>query len=412
MKNSVNANNLVSHLPVLLFLLAAVTFFYPTRTDAATTEGSAVRAVNLIAPDLYGELAKTKGNSENLCFSPYSVSTAFAMTYAGASGDTANEMRKLLHYSDDIGDSNAVLMKGLTGSPESGEILVANSIWSQKDFRLLGSFTGFLREKYDVEITPVDFKKQTEQSRKRINDWVAARTKDRIKDILPPQSVGADSRLVLVNALYFKASWRDAFQERLTAEEDFFLTGGESEKAQMMRSVRRTGYFETDDFQVVKLPYARGTFSMTVVLPRDKNGLPSIEAKLDAGFLDVLRSKPEGRRVNLTLPKFKVESAFDLADALKRLGLKSPFDEKLADFSMMNGKRDLYINAASHKAFVEIGEKGTEAAAATAIGVARLTAAAPVDEEPVVFRADHPFLFLISDEPTGTILFLGRVAKP
>jgi serpin B len=244
-----------------------------------------------------------------------------------------------------------------------------------------------------------------------INRWVAGKTRDKITDILQPESVGTDSRLVLVNALYFKAPWLDSFNESATTDVDFFAPDGSRSAVPMMHSVRATRYFETADAQVVKLPYARGAFSMIVILPKDKSGLPALEARLDEELIEGLRSKLENKRVDLSLPKFKAEGAFDMVDALKGLGVKSAFEGNLADFSFMNGKRDLFINAASHKSFVEVNERGTEAAAATAIGVARMTAAAPQDA-PVIFRADHPFIFLIQDEAGGTILFMGRVAKP
>jgi serpin B len=368
--------------------------------------------VNLLAPELYREFALSEGTDKNICFSPFSISSAFAMTYAGAAGSTAGEMKKFLHYEDGVHDSNAALIKGLTGTPEgSGRLLIANSIWPQRDYRLLPSFTDLLKRAYDVEVRPVDYKKNMEQSRLEINKWVMDHTMDKIKDILPPNSVNRESRLVLVNAVYFKAPWLNEFSPGATLDADFFAADGR-QTVRMMRSVRRAPYFETEDFQVVKLPYASGLFSMMIILPRERDGLSAVEGQIDARTLDSICSKPESKRVDLNLPKFKIESSLDVADAVKKLGVKSAFDKNLADFSLMNGRHDLVINAALHKAFVEIDENGTEAAAATAIAIARATSVLPRDDEPVVFRADHPFIFLIRDEASGTILFMGRMAKP
>jgi serpin B len=334
------------------------------------------------------------------------------MTYAGAAGDTSGEMRKVLHFTDDIHGSGAALRKGLMSAPGGAELLIANSIWPQGGYRFLRSFTGLLKDSYDAELTPVDFQGQPERSRITINDWTAMRTNGKITDILPPDSVGPDSRLVLVNALYFKAAWADGFSKSDTSEQEFFTPGGGSAAVPMMHSVRNAEYFETDGFQAARLPYAGGAFSMLLVLPKERDGLSALEGSLDSDLPASLFFRPERRRVDLWVPKFKAESTFDLVDALRDLGVKSAFDDKAADFSLMNGKWDLYINAVAHKAFVEADERGTEAAAATAVGMARMSAPYAPEETPVVFRADHPFIFLIEDNDSGAILFMGRVARP
>jgi serpin B len=402
----------VFNLAALFFLMIAV-IAPACLARAAVTASDAVSAANSLAAELYGKLAAS-GGGENFCFSPYSISSALAMTYAGAAGDTAGEMEKNLGFSSGIHASEASLRERLTAAPGGAEIFIANSIWPQNDYRFLKSFTGLLKESYGAELIPVDFKGQPESARRQINGWVSERTKDKITDILPPESVGPDSRLVLVNAIYFKAAWQDEFQKSATSDQEFFLSGGGSVMTPMMRSVRRAGYFETDGFQAVRLPYRGSAFSMTIVLPKKKDGLASLEGdfgELGAGLLEDFRSKPKSRRVDLSIPKFRAESTFSLADALKGLGVRSAFDDNAADFSLMNGKGGLYIGAVAHKAFVDVDEEGTEAAAATAIGMARMTAVHP-EEPPVVFRADHPFLFLIEDAATGTVLFMGRVARP
>jgi serpin B len=408
----------IPHGTISVFSLAAL-FFLMTATvaparpaSAAETGNDAASAANLLAVELYGKLAAL-GGEENFCFSPYSISSALAMTYAGAAGGTADEMEKSLGFSGGMHASSEALRERLAAAPGGAEIFIANSIWPQYEYGFLKSFTGLLKESYGAELTPVDFKGQPEGARRQINGWVSERTRGKITDILPPESVGSDSRLVLVNAIYFKAAWQDEFHKSATSDQEFFTAGGGSVMIPMMRSVRSAGYFETDDFQALKLPYKGGAFSMTIVLPREKDGLAAIEGnfgELGVGFLEDFRSKPKSR-VDMSIPKFRIESTFSLADALKGIGVRSAFDDNLADFSLMNGKGGLYISAVAHKAFIEADEKGAEAAAATAVGVARMSAAHP-EESPVIFRADHPFLFIIEDAGTGAVLFMGRVARP
>ena len=402
----------VFNIPALFLLMAAMTALSPARSARADAPGSdAVLAANLLAVKLYGRLSVSSGATQSFCFSPYSVSSALAMTYAGASGSTAEEMEKNLGFSEGMHASGAALREGLASRPGGAEISIANSIWPQKGYRFLKSFTGLLEKSYGALLTPVDFMKQPESARRQINGWVSERTDGRITDILPPDSVDSSSRLVLVNAVYFKAAWQAEFQEGATREQEFLLAEGGSVMTPMMHSVRSAGYFDTESFQAVKLPYKGGGFSMIIVLPREKDGLAALEANLGTGLLEDFRLKPEARRVDLAIPKFRAESAFSLAEALKELGVKSAFDDEAADFSLMNGKGGLYISAVAHKAFVAADEGGTEAAAATAVGMARMSAAYPEEPE-AVFRADHPFLFLIEDAGTGTILFMGRVSRP
>ncbi|GHV57570.1 hypothetical protein FACS1894216_22110 [Synergistales bacterium] len=261
-----------------------------------------------------------------------------------------------------------------------------------------------------MSVNAMDYQNAPDGSRLAINEWVSEKTRDRINDIMAPGSVTRDTRLVLVNAVYFKAQWLEEFSEGATRDADFLTSGGETVKVRMMSAVRKVSYNETDDAQAVKLLYARGSFSMTVILPKKRDGLSKFEAKLNAKTLDEICSW-NSARVELNIPKFKAENTFDVVDAMRSLGMKSAFDGRTADFSLMDGRKDLVIDAAVHKAFVEVDEKGTEAAAATAISVSRLTAAMP-EGAPVMFKADHPFIFIIRHEQSGAILFMGRVTKP
>lgn len=372
-------------------------------------EDVAVRAVNDLALDLYRVLS---GGGENLCFSPYSISSAFAMTYAGARGETAAEMKEALHYGEDIHESNRILKMSVSGAPESaGELAIANSIWPMRGYRFLNAYKNLLRRDYDVEVTPLDYKRQPERSRRAVNEWVEEKTRERIKDILPPNSVGVDTRLVLVNAVYFKAPWIEAFKDFNTADADFFVTSADRRSVRMMNAVDTYHYMDRNDFQAVKMLYKQGAYSMTLILPKQRSGMPAFESALTPELLKEIQTMSERRRLDLYVPKFKAERTFDVSETMQFLGIRQAFDPTRADFSGMNGKRDLYISAAIHKAFVEIDEEGTEAAAATAISVSRMSAPINVPE-PLVFRADHPFIFMIQDEASGTILFMGKVVKP
>jgi len=385
-----------------LFLLAMTPF------AARATE--ATSAVNRLAVDLYG-LFSNEG--ENLCFSPYSISTAFAMASAGARGETAFELRCSLRYGANIHSANRALAQKLMRKPEeAGELEIANSIWPAAGSKLQKRFENIISGDYFSEIRPQDYARQPERARAAINDWVAEKTRDRIKDILTPGSVRANTKMVLVNAVYFKAPWLHPFGEYKTQDADFYVSAAEKRGVRMMNIIDQFEYADFGDAQVLKLPYRQDEFSMLLILPRDKNGLKALESKLTLGAVERYKKGLEGKRVSVFLPRFKVEQTFDLIPALASLGVKAAFSPMTADFSGMNGKRDLFISAAVHKAFVEVDENGTEAAAATAIAL-RLSAAIPEDTARIpVFRADHPFIYLIQDNESGTILFMGKLEKP
>lgn len=393
----------------------AVAFFSmagPVEAAAPSSQDvkAAVSAVNGLAADLYRELAE---DGQNLCFSPYSISTAFAMTYAGARGETAAEMQRSLRYGAGIHGANRTLMGDLMNIPSNaGELSVANSIWPARGFRVASAFSNVMRRDYFTEVLPQDYRRQPERSRRAINDWVAEKTQEKIKDILGQDSIKADTKMVLVNAIYFKAPWMNEFQEDKTTDAEFFISLMDKKNVRMMNNTDSFQYANFDGVQVLKLPYRQGVFSMLVVLPKEMEGLRAIEDNLSAAEIERYQTKLERRRVNVFIPKFKAEQTFDLIPPLEALGVKSAFLSGAADFSAIGGKRDLFINAAVHKAFVEVDEAGTEAAAATAIAM-RLTAAYPrAAEDIVTFRADHPFLYLIQEDHSGAILFMGKVAKP
>ena len=378
--------------------------------DAAGAREAVARGNNGFALDLY---ARLRGRQGNLFFSPFSIRTALAMTWAGARGNTAEQMEATLRFQDDqaaLHGVMAALQRDLNQPPEKNawELSVANALWGQEGFRFLDEFLGLLKRNYGAGLRQVDFARATEKARQTINRWIEKETRDKIKDLIKPGVLNADTRLVLTNAIYFKGTWQHQFKKRATADQPFTLQNGDEVRAPMMTQTERFRYFETPALQALEMTYRGNRLSMIVLLPRKKDGLPDLEKALDAksprGWIAGLKS----RRVEVSLPKFTTTSEFGLADTLKAMGMADAFAPMKADFSDMTGKRDLFISAVIHKAFVDVNEEGTEAAAAT--GVVMAVEAEP--ERPVIFRADHPFLFLIRDRRSGSILFMGRIMDP
>jgi serpin B len=364
------------------------------------------------ALDLYQTLRGTEGN---LFYSPYSISQALAMTYAGAAGDTATQMADTLHFalpptqfhpawnSLDL----ALVSRGqeAKGKDEKGfRLHVVNAIWGQQDFPFLGSFLDTLAQNYGAGLRVLDFIGSPEPSRVTINQWVSDQTESRIKDLIPPGAINTLTRLVLTNAIYFNAAWRYPFEESATADGPFTLLNGQKINVPMMRETEPFRHIKGDGFQAVELPYDGNELSMVILLP-DK--LDAFEATLDSQKVNIIIQSLQGGEVALTMPRFEFDSSFSLKSKLAELGMPVAFNSQ-ADFSGMDGKRDLCITDVIHKAFVSVDEAGTEAAAATAVIVG--TTAMPL--EPVTITLNRPFIFLIRDIATGTILFIGRVMNP
>lgn len=375
--------------------------------------GPLVQGNTAFALDLYAQLRTQDGN---LFMSPYSISSALAMTYAGARGQTAAEMQAALHFEQGSAGTHpafAALQARLAEIETNGhvQLAMANSLWPQQGHPFLPEYLAQVQAAYAAGIAPLDYAGDAEGARQTINGWVARTTRDKIKDLIGPGVLDPLTRLVLVNAIYFKGRWAVPFRPAQTAGADFFVAADKTVRVPLMSQMRRMPYGEFEDGQVVKLLYAGGELSMLVVLPKDKTGLAALEARLVPERLAEWRNGLGEREVQLFLPKFKLTwGAVQLNDPLRALGMNAAFDDRLADFSGMDGHVDwLYVGAVLHKAFVEVNEEGTEAAAATAVTM-QLRAMRP--PPPVEFRADHPFLFLIQEEQTGAILFLGRVANP
>lgn len=371
-----------------------------------------VRGNNQFALELYGKLREEKGN---LFFSPYSISTALGMTYAGAKGDTAEEMAKTLHFalpSDKLHPTFAAIGKALnSGDPKRGyRLSVANRLWGQRGYHFLPGFLALTRESYGAELAPVDFARQTEQSRRAINAWVEEKTQGKIKDLLQPGDLGAMTRLVLTNAIYFKGRWSSPFDKGATKEAPFHASANQDVRVPTMHRTSGLAYWAGDGLKLVALPYGQGDLSMVILLPDQVDGLEALEARLTEKNLAKWLGGLRQNQVNVSLPRFAMTARFKLAEVLKAMGMKRAFSPGQSDFTGISTKGDLVLSDVIHQAFVDVNEEGTEAAAATA--VVMRGAPSPIPPPPVEFRADHPFVFLIRDNATGSLLFVGRVTSP
>jgi serpin B len=368
-----------------------------------------VQGNNAFAFDLYARLREQDGH---LFCSPYSISTALAMTYAGARGETAEQMAKVLHFSLDAGRLHPActqMIRTLNGHglPRDFQLNVAQSLWGDLTLPVNPDFERLIQTDYGARLRRVDFQRQTEQARQQINRWVENRTHDKIKELLQRDDLDPSTAMVLVNALYFQAAWHKAFPKTATKEE-VFLAGGKPVKTPMMHQTERLRHAEGEGFQALEIPYEGEQLAMVVLLPTEKEGLKKLEQGLTAEKLDGWLDKLAVRRVAVALPRFKLQARFDLARELKEMGMPLAFSPA-ANFSGMSTSAKLFISRVIHQAFVSVDEEGTEAAAATAVVMTR---GGPGGETPVDFRADHPFLFLLRDKQTGSILFLGRVTDP
>ena len=381
-----------------------------------------VRGNNAFAFDLYNALSGREGN---LFYSPFSISQALAMTSAGARGETQRQMEVTLHHrlpQSSLHPAFNALDRTLAsrgqapgGAPnDAGEVgqhfrlNIANAIWGQDGYHFLPDFLDVLAENYEAGMMAVDFVAAPEESRVRINDWVTEETEGKIKDLLPSGIIDESTRLVLTNAIYFNASWLWQFNPRDTEARPFNLAAGGAVAVPMMTETTKDlyGYARGDGYQVIDVPYSWGELSMTILLP-DEGKLGEFEDSLNSETFGRIIDGVEIDYVTLTMPLFEFESEFSLGDTLAGMGMPDAFASG-ADFSGMTGYRDLWIRAVVHKAFVSVDEEGTEAAAATAVA---MNESGPV-KEPIVVTVDRPFIFLIRDTGTGTILFLGRVSNP
>jgi serpin B len=401
-----------------LFTICVLTILTATICTTSNSFGTAdkVDTQNLVggnttfALELYNSLREQEGN---LFFSPYSISTALAMTYAGARGTTEKQMAEVLNLSgdqDQLHSSFAHLQDQLNAEQEKGDIQLntANALWPEKDYSFLSEFLDLTNKHYKASLISVDFKNTPEQARTQINQWVEHKTNNKILELIKPGVLNELTRLVLTNAIYFKGTWKSPFKESATEDGTFWLSRDKSVTVPLMSQEKFFRHGKHEDMQLLELPYTGDNLSMIVLLPNKVDGLPALEAAITkdnlASWLKLLKK----RELRVFLPKFKMTSEFSLARTLGTMGMPDAFIPTIADFSGMTGTKELFISAVVHKAFVDVNEEGTEAAAATAVVMQLLSYRDPPPE----FRADHPFLFLIRHNPSGSILFLGRVINP
>ena len=378
--------------------------------DASTPAG-ATMAVNRFGFDLYGRI---KADDQNLICSPASAAVALSMASGGARSETEAEMLRVLHVEPTSkADSQASfghLLAALNGRDgKDGLILrVSDRLWGQRGFSFESSFLDTLGGRYHAPLERVDFAGATEQARLTINEWAAKETHDRIRNLLKAGDVDDDTRFVLTNAVYFKGAWEQPFSPRMTRDLPFAGAGGRVQ-VRMMAQEGTFGYTRGGGAQLLELPY-RGGLSMIVVLPDDEDGLPSVERAIGGRYDDSIAALRPAL-VDLQLPRWTFSSRIELNAPLIALGMPRAFSRATADFSGMTHEQALHLQTAVQAAFVDVDEVGTEAAAATAV-VGGLDSEEAPRPKPIVFHADHPFLFLIRDRATGAVLFLGRVASP
>ncbi|MEP6672093.1 MAG: serpin family protein [Chthoniobacter sp.] len=413
---------------LLLFLSLAAAL---ARTHAADSKAAAT-AVNALGVDLY----RTQAHGEdNLLLSPYSIQNALAMTFAGADGDTQAEMQRVLHFPADetalhgsfaalageLADAAKKTVESVKNSKKNGgpntpiEFNLANRLFAEKHYEFRAPFLDLVKTQYHAPLEKVDYRSAPEAARAKINRWVEEQTKNKIRDLIPAGVIKADTRLTLVNALYLRAPWSDEFVEGATKNERFLVHGRDGVPVPTMLSGTHCGYAKRDGFQVVTRTYYGGELQFVIVLPDNPAGLAAMEKQLTPKLLEECAHLPS-QKVILYLPKFRLEPpTLSLGDSLQALGMKTAFDHPAgsANFDRMAPRQPndyLYIGAVLHKTFLALDEKGTEAAAATAVVMA--PGGAMIPSKPPEVRVDHPFLFAIQHVPSGACLFLGRVTDP
>ncbi len=393
----------------------------PRVADPAVTPSDLEKLVagnTAFAFDLYQAVRASDGN---LVYSPFSISLAFAMPYAGARGETASQMAAVLHYGLPEGQFHPAfnaLDLDLARRPEQAasvdenerfDLSIVNALWGQDGWSFLPDYLDLLAANYGAGMRLVDFENAPESARKQINNWISDQTRKHIQNLIPRGAIDPTTRLVLTNAIYFKAFWQYQFDANLTSNEPFYLLDGETVYIPMMsyETGENLAYAQGDGWQAVALPYKGGLTEMVVIVP-DAGTFESFGANLTAERYNEILSAMETQKIILSMPKFTFDTQYGLSDILAQMGMPEAFDPMGADFSGIDGQHDLYISTALHEAFVAVDEKGTEAAAATVI----IMGMGAIMPQGIVLTIDRPFLFFILDVPMGTILFAGRVTDP
>ena len=380
---------------------------------SANNPQGVVEGNNKFAFQLFHQVqGSTTGNQ---FYSPFSISTALAMVYGGARNETALQMSQTLNFplNDKFhGEYKHLLGKLHDGADGKIKLNIANGLWAQKDFKFLDSYFNLVKQNYNSELKNVDFKDNAEReaTRRDINSWVEKNTNDKIKNILSQGDLNAMTRLVLVNAIYFNADWTTPFKIESTKPREFSLVNGTKTIVSFMNQLGQFNYYEDSKIQAIEIPYKENKASMVIILPITTDGIKELGKSLDYKYYQEIIEALQSTDVGLSFPKFKMDLQLELSTTLSQMGMPLAFSPEGADFSGMTGKRDLFISKVIHQAFVKVDEIGTEAAAATAVAMS--LGSAPHHVEPKIFNADHPFVFLIKDNTTGSILFMGTIMKP
>jgi serpin B len=366
---------------------------------------SLVDSLNKFSFEFYQKISENK--EDNIFFSPYSIFVALSMAYEGAHGNTATQMYNILNFLQNDSETQGSFGKiyNLLNQKQEGyRISTANAFWIQQNYPFLTEYISLLQNYYMAEANELDFSKNVEAAR-TINTWIENQTNGKIKDMIDPGALSVFTRLVLTNAIYFKGLWENPFDSKYTTKIDFNVDSSKTVKVDMMSlSNCIFNYTETDDLQILKMPYEGDDLSMLVILPKENN-ISIADSSLNTLNIEDWNSRFDEIKINIDIPKFKFKTEYNLNSVLTKMGMVDAFSEIDADFSGMDGTKSLFISDILHKAFVEVNEEGTEAAAATAV---ILTTSVVTN----TFNADHPFVFLIQHEETGAILFMGKIMSP
>lgn len=401
---TITATSTVTAIPVTP--IATVTT--PKQHSNANASGIA-NGINNFTFKTYSVLSNESGN---LFFSPFSVSTALSMAAEGSGGKTLEEMRNVLGLSDNSSANHAGfenLLNSLNAKNAGYNLSIADAIWIEKTFSVKQEFSSALSTYYYSLAQQADFVNNAGKERTNINNWVAGKTNNKILDLIPQGGVDSYTRMVIVDAIYFKGNWAQQFDKNDTQTATFFVLQSKNVSVPMMHLSKseNASYYSDNELKALEMDYQGDNLSMLILLPNQNYGLSEVEAGLSSAEISDIRSKLVHKSVQVWLPKFNMTKSEEMSGLLKELGMKSAFDPHVADFSAINSTEGLYISYVFHKAFINVNETGTEAAAATTVIV--VGSAMEILPE---FRADHPFLFFIMDKPTGAILFMGRVANP
>lgn len=416
---SLSLEKIIGSLIVVFVIFGIIFAYYAPETQAkilddsqATEEGveKLVKGNNKFALDLYENLASD--SDKNVFFSPWSISAALSMTYEGARGETADQMASILHLpgNDTVRRSSFARIHNLLNVNREYKLKEANALWTHKDYEFLESYLNVNKDYYGAKVENLDFVNNKGEAVDTINQWVKEKTEGKIEKLIKESMVNSMTRMVLTNAIYFKGAWQIQFDEEKTTQEEFKVSSDKKVKVQMMQLTGEKAEFnftENKNLKALELPYKGKDLSMILFLPKKDFGLSDLEEEFSVQKLSQIESEMNKEEVDVYLPRFEFKTKYPLKEKLQRMGMKLPFNPKKADFSGMDGTNKLFIQFVRHKAYVKVNEEGTEAAAATGV-VVGATSAGPM----TVFRADHPFLFMIKDRRTGSILFMGRMSNP